>query len=200
LIQDVTHLARVVDYIHLDPVRAGIVTPERLLEFRASSLGHFIQNKAAPWLVSHEFVSEAGLGGSEQLWLDYLQRLVAIATNLGDDERMIRGALSAGWAIGTSGWRKALARDHAHIRLAPEWAADELNEFRLSRWQHELECGLADLGKKLGDAADTPKSMAWKIELARRLRTVAAAPYRWIAETLNMGAPSSVRAYVARLE
>ena len=66
--------------------------------------------------------------------------------------------------------------------------------------QHELECGLADLGQTLGNAAATPKGVAWKIDLARRLRTVAAAPYRWIAETLNMGAPSSVRAYLARLQ
>jgi hypothetical protein len=38
----------------------------------------------------------------------------------------------------------------------------QLNEFRRNLWQHELECGLADLGKTLGDAANSPKSMAWK--------------------------------------
>jgi putative transposase len=51
---------------------------------------------------------------------------------------MIRCALSAGWAIGTSGWRKAFAREHAHIRLTPEWASDELNSFRHNLWKHEL--------------------------------------------------------------
>ena len=160
----------------------------------------FGQGNAAPWLVAKEFLQGVGLAGSDQPWPDYLRRLVAVAINPGDDERMIRGALSAGWAIGTSGWRKALAREHAHTRLAPEWASDELNAFRLNLWQHELECGLADLGQTRGNAAAAPKGVAWKIDLARRLRTVAAAPYRWIAETLNLGAPSSVRAYLARLQ
>ena len=35
LIQDATYLARVVDYIHLNPVRAGIVPADQLLEFQA---------------------------------------------------------------------------------------------------------------------------------------------------------------------
>jgi hypothetical protein len=39
-------------------------------------------------------------------------------------------ALSAGRAIGTNGWRQTLAREHAQTRLAPEWAADELNSCR----------------------------------------------------------------------
>ena len=160
----------------------------------------FVQGNAAPGLVAKEFLQGAGLAASDQRWLDYLRRLVAVAINPGDDERMIRGALSAGWAIGTSGWRKALSREHSHTRLAPEWASDELDAFRRNLWQHELECGLADLGRTIGDAAATPKGVAWKIDLARRLRTVAAAPYRWIAETLNMGVPSSVCAYLARLE
>jgi hypothetical protein len=123
-----------------------------------------------------------------------------VASNPSDDDRMTRGALSEGSAIGTSGWRKALAREHAHTQLAPEWASDELSAFRQNLWHHELECGLAELGTTLEDAAATPKGVAWKIDLAQRLCTVAAAPYSWIAKTLSMGAPSSVRAYLARLK
>ncbi len=114
-----------------------------------AGLVHFVKGNAAPWLVAKEFLCEAGLAGSDQPWPDYLRRLVAVAVKPGDDERMIRGALSAGWAIGTSGWRKALARDHAHTRLAPEWASDEQNAFRHNLWQHELERGLTDLGRHL---------------------------------------------------
>jgi hypothetical protein len=124
--------------------------------------------------------------------------LKLVAANPGDDERMSRGALSAGWAIGTQGWRKALAREHARTRLAPEWAVDELNSFRLDLWQRELAAGLAEAGRTLPEAANGPKISAWKLDLARRLRCTAAAPYRWIAATLNMGAASSVRAEISR--
>jgi len=38
VIQDDAHLARVCDYIHLNPVRAGVVAAERLEQFASSSL------------------------------------------------------------------------------------------------------------------------------------------------------------------
>ena len=116
----------------------------------------------------------------------------------GDDERMSRGALSAGWTIGTNGWRQALAREHTRTQLAPEWAADELNSFRQDLWRRELEAALAEAGRTLDEAATTPNLVAWKLELARRLRREVAATYRWIAATLSMGAASSVRAAISR--
>jgi hypothetical protein len=116
-----------------------------------------------------------------------------------DDLRCFVGGVSDRYQ-GLGGWRKALARDHAHTRLAREWASDELNAFRRNLCQHELALGLADLGKTLGNAATAPKGVASKVELARRLRTVAAARYLSIAGTLNMGVPSSVRADLARLQ
>ena len=95
-------------------------------------------------------------------------------------------------------WRKALAREYAQTKLAPEWAADELEEFRQNRWQQELEVGLAQIGQTLDDAAVAPKTISWKLELAYRLRQASAPPYSWIAKTLRMGAASSVRAALSR--
>ena len=46
VIQDDAHLARVCDYIHLNPVRAGVVTAERLEPFASSRLS------AWPWWAS----------------------------------------------------------------------------------------------------------------------------------------------------
>jgi REP element-mobilizing transposase RayT len=48
LIEDAAHLARVVDYIHLNPARAGIVTPDQLTEFKPSSLGDFLTSGLTP--------------------------------------------------------------------------------------------------------------------------------------------------------
>ena len=149
-------------------------------------------------LVVDEFRGAAGPTESSKGWPDYLKCLVALANNPGDDERMQRGALSAGWVIGTSGWRKALALEYAQTKLAPEWAADELEEFRQNRWQQELEVGLAQIGQTLDDAAVAPKTISWKLELAYRLRQASAPPYSWIVKTLRMGAASSVRAALSR--
>jgi hypothetical protein len=47
---------------------------------------------------------------------------------------MVRGAFSRDWAIGTAAWRKALAREHAHLALAPELSQSEVKELQLERW------------------------------------------------------------------
>lgn len=198
LIQDSAHLARVVDYIHLNPIRAKILPTDRLLDFQPSSLGALVSGARPTWLVVDQFREAAGLTASIKDWPDHLKGLVFVANNPGDDERMKRGALSAGWASGTSGWRKALAREYAQTKLAPEWAADELEDFRQNLWQQELELGLAQLGQTLNAAAAAPKTIRWKLELAYQLRQASAAPYSWIAKTLKMGAASSVRAALSR--
>lgn len=199
LVEDAAHLARVVDYIHLNPVRAGIVAADQLLEFRPSSLGQFVAGSHPGWLAAEEFLRAAGFIESSEAWTAYVERLIALATKPGDDERMTRGAMSTGWAIGTQGWRRTLAREHAQTRLAPEWAIDELSTFREDLWQRELAAGLREVGHTLDDAATDPSINPWKLELALRLRRVTAAHYRWIAATLNMGAASSVRAAISRL-
>jgi len=73
-----------------------------------------------------------------------------------------------------------------------------LEAFRLNLWQQELEVGLAQIRQTLVIAAAAPKTIRWKLELAYRLRQASAAPYSWIAKTLTMGVPSSVRAALSR--
>jgi putative transposase len=190
----------VVDYIHLNPVRAAIVTAEHIAEFELSSLDRFATHRAPAWLVAAESLGQAGLSDSTSGWARYVEGLAVVASSPAGDPRMKRGEYSAGWAIGTLGWRRALAKEHAQMHLAPEWASDEVDAFRRERWQQALEAALAESGRTLVEAAREPKTAPWKLQLAHQLREVAAAPYRWIAQVLCMGAPSSARAAVCRFQ
>ena len=49
------------------------------------------------------------------------------------------------------------------------------------------------------DIVTGPKGTKWKIEVAAHLRRKVAAPYRWIAASLNMGSPLAIRVNVCRL-
>jgi hypothetical protein len=198
LIQDAVHLARVIDYIHLNPVRAGIVPPGQIGEYAWSSLRRFLRGGAPSWLESAELLQQAQLTDLDQPWRRYVDRLVAVASGAQEDDRVSRGALSRGWAVGTSGWRKALAGEFGHLALAPEMPAEEIRELKSARWQRELDAGMAEVGKSAADLVSSAKGAPWKVALAVRLRTTATAPYGWIAERLKMGASSSVRVYVAR--
>ena len=111
---------------------------------------------------------------------------------------MTVGALSRGWAIGTAGWRKAIAREHQHLALAPEMAANEIAELKAVGWHDALTATLTASGRTRAELAATPKGADWKVALARELRETVAPPYGWLAEHLNMGKASSVRVYISR--
>ncbi len=190
LIQDETHLRNVVDYIHLNPVRAQLVGAAAVGTYRPSSLWWLLQANCPAWLATPCDIDPASR-------CEILVRLTKVVELGNADERMCRGAYSTGWAIGTAGWRKALAKEYALTNLCPGLELDELKQMKRDVWQRELDAALAAAGKDLNDAQCDLKGAAWKITLARRLRETANAPYSWIADALHMGAPSSVRAYLA---
>jgi len=198
LIEDDAHLARVCDYIHLNPVRAGVLGVEQLRDYRASSLWYWLGGQSPVWLDSKGCLAEAGLGGAEDPWARYLQRLVGLTHPEAADERTEPGAFSRGWAIGTDGWRRALAREYRHLALAPEMSAAEIRELREARWRAALAEALARQGRQAHELAPAAKGAPWKIEVARDLRVNAAVPHAWIAAQLRMGTPSSLRANLCR--
>jgi hypothetical protein len=108
------------------------------------------------------------------------------------------GSFSRGWAIGTAGWRNAMAREQEHHALAAEMLATEIAELKSARWQRALEAASHEAGKELCDAEHAAKGADWKVAIAGRLRQSVAAPYRWISATLKMGHPGSVRGLVSR--
>jgi len=190
LIENAAYLDCVVDYIHLNPVRARLVPPHRLGDYRTSSLWWWLKPCLPEWL---EGTSAPRRGSGEET----LGRLIALAESAAETDGLRIGSYSRGWAIGTAGWRKALAKEQSDAPLGVGLELDELRGLQRDCWQRELEAGLAELGKTLADAERDAKGAGWKIDLARRLRVAANAPHRWIAQTLHLGAESSVRAYLA---
>lgn len=196
LIQDDAHLARVCDYIHLNPVRASVVTAERLGEFGSSSLSAWLAGAVPTWLEPAVVLEAAGCANQSNPWRGYAAHLIAIAKGDPKNDRMVRGTFSREWAIGTAAWRKALAREHAHLALAPELSQSEVRELQSEWWEQALELALKEIDRSPAELASAPKSAPWERALAHTLRDAVAPPYRWLAEKLCMGNPGSVRAYV----
>jgi REP element-mobilizing transposase RayT len=161
LVEDPFHLARVCDYIHLNPVRAHVVSPDQLGDFQASSLSRWLNGTAPAWLPGADVLRESGCAHEPSPWPTYAMHLARIATVGGDDPRATRGAYSRGWAIGTSGWRRTLAREHQHLALAPEMSAVEIADFKTARWQEALHAGLSAMGRTPLDLEHTPKGAEW---------------------------------------
>ena len=104
--------------------------------------------------------------------------------------------MSQGWAIGTAGWKRAIAKDHATAALEPGLSAAEARSLREAHWIDELSQLLANVNKTDKDAEKALKSARWKVEVAFQLRRRSAAPVKWIAKALSMGSPNAVRGYL----
>lgn len=195
LIEDWRALARVVDYIHLNPVRAKLLPPERVAEFRWSSLQRLLHGPRPPLLHCQDWLTVHGLTDTARGLRAYANRLAALAADEAEQKRQGLEQLSQGWAIGTAGWRRALAKDYADRALAPGVEAGELRELKEARWTEVLEQGLARYRQTWKAAAASPGSLPWKITIAQALRQ-AGAPYTWITVQLHMGKPGTVRVYL----
>lgn len=198
LVEDASALRRVVDYIHLNPVRAKIVPVSQLANFRWSSLRYFGTSDQPTWLVAEDWLQQFGLSEDVPGWQRYHELLQELSDDAAEQVRLGFGSMTLGWAIGTRGWRSAVAKDHAHLALSPGVSDDALREIKAARWNEILASELAAQEKDAEDVSKESKSCAWKIEVARVLRAEANAPYTWIAKSLNMGCPSSVRVYLSR--
>lgn len=186
-------LLRVVNYIHLNPARAGIVEAERVTQFRWSSLKLFSRKDRPSFLAAADWLSCAGLADDQGGWRQYLQTLTHLAKTSGDELASETEELTRGWAIGTPSWRKAVAEDHAHLKISQEVSRSELRAIEEARWQAALATLLVQHGRRLDSASHEAKGASWKVEIAHALRSSTTATHAWIADTLRMGSANSLR-------
>ena len=201
IVEDAAALLRVVNYINLNPVRAGLVESAGVGSYRWGSLRHFVQGVRAPWLVGDVILGALGLEDLPTGWASYVGYLTTLASDSELQQRQGFDEMCRGWAIGTLSWRRELARQYAHLALHPGYEADELREIKESRWRAALERAVSMRGLSLTEilkdaSADTAP---WKIEVAVQLRREVAAPYAWIADALKIRNSASLRMQVHRL-
>jgi len=86
------HLARLVDYIHLNPVRARIVALEQLAQFRWSSYRAYVRGAAerSAWLECGEWLRAHGeLGDTPTGWRSYGEHLAWLMAGEGPRRRSL---------------------------------------------------------------------------------------------------------------
>jgi putative transposase len=200
LVEPGPHVARVVNYIHLNPVRAGIVPVEQLAQFRWSSYRRFVRGERPEFLVCDDWLNDlGGITDTAEGWRRYGDYLVWLATDQEEQKRQAFDQLSKGWAFGGPEWRKAVAKDHGEVLAAAELQGDELEELRQAVWTRALERLLAAERKTREDARDDWCGAPWKVAIASELRRTTTATNRWLAAELSMGkSGSSVSVFVSR--
>ena len=143
------------------------------------------------WLQQH------GLDDTARGLQAYADHLIALAADAAEQKRLGLEQLSKGWAIGTAGWCRAIAKKHADRALAPGMESSELRGLKETRWRQVLTDEFEAHRQSFETAASTRANAPWKIAIARQLRKVGA-PYPWITHQLAMGSPSTARVYLSR--
>jgi len=201
LVEDDVALARLVDYIHLNPVRAGLVPPDRVAGFRWSSLFRFLRGLRTAAMTAEHWLLERGGWSDDPTGLEsYREYLTELAGRHSDWESRGLTGLSQGWAIGTEGWKKDIARDQAARALEAGLEINKIRELREANWNVSLERALGEAGRSEADLETRPMRQAWKLAVAQDLRHNCGAPISWLAKHLKLGKPSSLRSYLSRIE
>lgn len=196
-------LGRVCHYIHLNPVRAGIVTAEKAGDYAWSSLPKFLQPGRPPWLTSTTVLAEAGgLADTAAGWKCYLGYLAFLAEDEAARKTLIAEHLSRGWCVGSENFKQAMKQEHAlrgaeldrFVGLEPEAVQAERREV----WEERL---LALAREARIDLLSLPvrKSHPAKVRLAAALKLSTSVSNGWLAQRLQMGQPASASQFVRRL-
>ena len=197
-------LAQVAHYIHLNPVRAKVVTMERLAEFPWSSLHEFGRKGRPVFLEAATVLGESGgLPDTPGGWRRYRAYLGVLAEEDAGRRADRFGRLSRGWAIGSGEFKAGLKQELA--AAAGEGARIELlgadreahREIRAEKWEEKLATAATALGVRL-ELLPAKHSAADKVRLAAVMKQGTSVSNGWLAERLNMGRPGSVSQYVRR--
>ncbi len=180
------YLKTVCDYVHLNPVRAGLLKPGQPLQaYPWSSYGQYLlpPRRRRSWLRADRLLGEWGVNRDDASGRAEFDTL--IERRRAEDTGDLAG-IRRGWCWGTAAFRdKLLAvlgeeEGETHYTGPIQEAAQEkagriiAEELRRTGWRE------ADLGlRRKGDA--------FKVRLAARLRKETTVRWRWIAERLRMG-------------
>jgi REP element-mobilizing transposase RayT len=189
------YLKAVGDYVHLNPVRAGLLRPEQpLQDYAWSSYPLYLKEAAARpgWLRVDRLLGEWGipmdtLAGREQ----FARRVEARrrAEIQGDFEPPARG-----WCAGSERFRQELLAQ-VQALAGPKHRGEEMRESALAKAERMVQAEVAALGWTEFDLAARRKGDLRKVRIAARLRRQTTMTLEWIATRLHMGAGT----YVAHL-
>lgn len=186
------YLKTVCEYVHLNPVRAKLLSPEEpLRRYRWSSWPEYLKRprQRPGWLHVARLLGELGIPKDSPAGRRELERVME-AQRQGKEGGRYK-AIRRGWYLGEKAFKQELlaqmkermGKEHYGLERAETAEAQAeatiAEEMRRHRWQgDELE--------------QRPKGDAVKVALAARLRRETVMTVRWIAKRLQMGSPGYV--------
>lgn len=189
-----SNLKRVIDYIHLNPVRAGLIGLENLGRYRPSSFAcFFLPGKSRPRCLTDSGWRETGGYAPGRRGVErYGADLAVKNPELLQSGKQIDIEFCRGWAIGGDKFKEQLLESSGN----PD-SVIGFDHFGSARPDHErfwndqaTELIVAS-GHSESDVINDRKSADWKLEIAAQLKTKTSVSNPWLAKRLGLGHPSA---------
>lgn len=185
-----------VNYIHLNPVAAGIVSLDKLDTYALSSFPKFLKRNR-PESLKWDWLKEAGykpgIAGMRKYWR-YLESIRETdPKKLAGIERL----LCRGWFIGSQEGKKVLLKELRDERNLPDADLAKLDAQEQAKFL--LEAGLKAVGQTQEGLRGLPKGCLLKASLCRLIHRCGGVSNQWLAENLSLGHPQAVSRIRKRL-
>ena len=193
------YLVAASNYVHLNPLRAGLIKPgERLESFPWSSYPAYLRPAARPaWLRIDRVLAEHGLEVDDaRSRREFARRMEQMsAVDLGSEHAPLR----RGWKLGGEDFADWLAERLARRGRTGE-RARERRETDEALAERLVRAGLSAAGWTESDLPRAMKGDPVKVVLAASLRAQTPMTRRWIADRLRMGSASYVSNLLASVD
>jgi putative transposase len=185
-------LLGLVDYIHLNPVRAGICNIADLKDYILSSYPKYFKRTPQDGLCREGFLEMLELPNSLAGMRRYATHLELCEAQDPKQREALTKRYCRGWYIGSKQAKKALAEDLNKKHPNIVWDGNDLKELKTAQWEALVTQELKRQKINESEIPCSPKGAEWKVKIAITLRKETTASNTWIAQRLSMGHPSRI--------
>ena len=193
------YLRTACDYVHLNPVRAGLLEPEdRLMAYPWSSFGLYLaaREHRPGWLRVDRLLGEHGLQqDTARARQAFERRMEARRAEESDGESL--QAFRRGWCLGSPAF-KARMLERMEGKLGEHHSGAMRLETAEAKAERIVQEELAGLGWEAGQLHLRRKNDPQKLALAARLRRETTLPLKAIAAKVGLGSSKSANATLHR--
>jgi len=186
-------VSRLIDYIHLNALRAGFEKPAALGSYRWSSLYHFPKRGSRPkfmdvsWLSSREDVGDTAGG-----WTRYKNLLRMQVPAKPSEIANIEKEMNRGWCIGSKDFRQIMAAEYLKNERGVRLRKEDLKEINQLQWESFVLEALKAVRKTQADVTADRYSESWKLAIASKMKRETSVTNQWLSDRLEMGVANGV--------
>ncbi|MBN1557619.1 MAG: transposase [Lentisphaerae bacterium] len=203
-----SYFATVSSYIHLNPLRAGLIKETRngLENYAWSSYPFYLQarQKRPTWLQVERVLGDLGLPDDARGRLAFKQHVKGQAQHW--KSRRGRAALDAewkhirrDWCLGDVDFKQRMLLQAGDLIQDAERASyngPAVRKHNQAEAEALLRAGMGCVGLNAGELNILPKADVRKCAVAWLVHSRTTARHRWLAEQLYMGCPSNMTRYI----